>query len=402
MKRKPLIPCFLAVAAALCAEPLSSPTWGFRIDPPAGYELAARDGNDSYSFASPFGAALDLAVYRGKTAGDLAKEIGQKLSNRGETEFFDYNGKKAALIELKFPHSRARGAPLITGWALVLELDAKQNNGARPAANQKPVLAALSYGEAGQADQLHLSILDSICGGDGDRFTPGPVTSFVWPRGEWEEKPLALDAGRALFRAGDAEAAQAVVDREFAVLRLYTNSPLWQEAWTRFYRAVYRDSFDRLKSAAFVLERGWVNGERSGGGTGENRLETRERQERLIGEKALAWIQSFSYERDLMGSDFVNLISAAREGRGDCDSRAMLWAVILEQADISAAIMVSREYGHAMGLALIEGAGARFPLMDADGKQRRWLVAETTAAVELGMIGEKVNETDKWLGILFE
>ncbi|MDR2182010.1 MAG: hypothetical protein LBN92_04945 [Treponema sp.] len=399
MKRKPLTLCFLAVAAALCAEPLSSPSWGFRIDPPAGYELAAREGNERYSFASPFGTALDLAVYRGTTVADLAGEIGRRLSNRGETEFFGYNGKKAALIELVLP-PRSRGASPLRGWALVLELDSV-SGGVKPEPNQKPVLAALSYGEAEQADQIHLSILDSICGSGGDRFTPGPVTSFVWPRGEWEEKPLALGAGKALFRAGDAEAAQAVVDREFAVLRLYADSPLWQEAWTRFYRAVYRDSFDRLKSAAFVLERGWAN--RSGGeAAGENRLETREREARLIGEKALAWIQSFRYERDLMGSDFVNLVTAAREGRGDCDSRAMLWAIILEQADISAAIMVSREYGHAMGLALIEGAGARFPLADADGVQRRWLVAETTAAVDLGMIGENVSETAKWLGILFE
>jgi hypothetical protein len=178
--------------------------------------------------------------------------------------------------------------------------------------------------------------------------------------------------------AVDPEAAQALVDREFALLRLQAATPHWQEAWKRFYRAIYRDSFDRLADAAFTLERSW-------------RGEPRE-----FAEKALGWVQSFHYERDLMGSDFVNLVSAALEGRGDCDSRAMLWAVILEQANIPAAIMVSREYGHAMGLADLEGPGARFEMGGIS-----WLAAETTAPVALGLIDRDTAGSDHWLGISF-
>ncbi|MDR1373631.1 MAG: hypothetical protein LBJ24_01530, partial [Treponema sp.] len=69
----------------------------------------------------------------------------------------------------------------------------------------------------------------------------------------------------------------------------------------------------------------------------------------------------------------------------------------LDQANIPAAIMVSREYRHAMGLADLAGAGARFEL---GGKQ--WLTAETTAPVSLGLIAESFSITDNWLGILFE
>jgi hypothetical protein len=98
-----------------------------------------------------------------------------------------------------------------------------------------------------------------------------------------------------------------------------------------------------------------------------------------------------------MGSDFVNLVSAATEGRGDCDSRALLLAILLEQANIPGAIMVSREYSHAMGLADIAGPGARF---SAGGK--RWLVAETTAAVKIGLIGKGSADPAKWLGVIFE
>jgi hypothetical protein len=75
----------------------------------------------------------------------------------------------------------------------------------------------------------------------------------------------------------------------------------------------------------------------------------------------------------------------------------MLWAIVVRQAGIPSAIMVSRYYGHAMGLAELPGPGARFPV---DGQ--RLLVAETTANVPIGLIGETVSEIEHWLGILFE
>jgi hypothetical protein len=75
----------------------------------------------------------------------------------------------------------------------------------------------------------------------------------------------------------------------------------------------------------------------------------------------------------------------------------MLWALILGQANINAGIMVSRDYGHAMGIAELEGPGARFPFMN-----KQFMVAETTAKVDLGLIGQNVSEIAKWLGVSFE
>jgi len=119
--------------------------------------------------------------------------------------------------------------------------------------------------------------------------------------------------------------------------------------------------------------------------------------ERAFAQRALVFVQGFYYERDFEGSDFINLVTAVTEGRGDCDSRAMLWAVILAQANIPSAIMVSRQYSHAMGLADIPGAGARF---EAGGV--RWLVAETTSNVDIGLIAAHKSTIDHWLGVLFE
>jgi hypothetical protein len=59
--------------------------------------------------------------------------------------------------------------------------------------------------------------------------------------------------------------------------------------------------------------------------------------------------------------------------------------------------MVSPDYGHAMGIADLEGPGARLPLGD-----RGYLVAETMTGVELGLIARDLSDPARWLGILFE
>jgi len=75
----------------------------------------------------------------------------------------------------------------------------------------------------------------------------------------------------------------------------------------------------------------------------------------------------------------------------------MLWAIILNQANIPSAMMVSRPHSHAMGLADLPGAGARFEL-----EGQKLLVAETTAKVSIGLIGENVSDIESWLGIPFD
>jgi hypothetical protein len=416
------IPIFVLAKAQ--AEPLYSPTWGFHIDLPEGYEFSGGDGKNQFSFRSRLGTSFDIAVYTGKPSVEaLAEEVERKLSGRGERNAYDYNGKKAVLSQLSFPDPQKRGSSL-SGWAFYVELKTPETN-----AGIAPVLFAFAYGSQDDTFQsLHLSALDSIAAAEEDKLLPGPVTDFSYPAGSWKRHPLAGTGKEAWFREGDAEAAQALVDREFAVLRRYVDSPLWREAWKRFYRAIYRDSFDRLKDAAFILERTWAVEAPAGTAAGnpaglsaanpaaqvtgglsaasppeipaEDALGSRSDEARAFAQKALDWVQGFSYERDLMGSDFVNLVSAVQDGRGDCDSRAMLWAIILEQAAVPSAIMVSREFAHAMGLADLEGEGARFPFKEGD-REYKWLVAETTARVGIGRIGENVSEITKWLGIVF-
>ncbi|GHT56554.1 hypothetical protein FACS1894109_05880 [Spirochaetia bacterium] len=401
---------FIALPLSLFGEPLYSEVWGFALDLPEGYEYTGGDMKDRFSFRTGDGAAFDLVVYPGtyQSVEELAKDAAQRIGNQGKIDFFDYRTRKAAMMELKF----AEGGPasgnsrqavnMREGWGLCVELEPKSGGGSAGksggrgnARGTAPLLLALAYGPAGKADleALHLSALDSIAPSAAEQHYCGPVTEFTWPRGELKKVslegsisgPLGIEA---LIAENDAEAAQALVDREFALLRRYERSPLWKEAWARFYRAIYRDSWERIADACFQLERGWaVRALHEGTALTETALAA----------KALEFVQGFSYERDLMGSDFVNLVSAVSEGRGDCDSRALLWAVILSQADIPASIMVSKDYSHAMGLTDIPGIGARF---EFEGK--KWLVAETTTPVTIGLIRQDISRKDHWLGISFE
>ena len=393
---------FLAVFFAFICSfafsyPLYSPTWGFRIDLPEGYEFSGGDKKDRFSFESSEGAMFDLIVYYaepGKAAPyanveALAQDVQRRLNNSGDIDSFEYHHKKACILELAFsvPDTRGRPSPM-SGWALCMELGrpgaVQRRNDNRTPAGPPPLLFAMAYGPEGQDALMpfHFSALDSIVPEEADRWYPGPITEYSYPRETRIETPVfGLDINAQIYEE-DAEAAQALVDREFLVLRYYVDSPAWKEAWIRFYRAIYRDSFDRLNDVAFQVER---------------KLNVPSRPDRDFADQALQWVQSFSYERDFSGSDFVNTVSAAVEGRGDCDSRAMLWAVIIKHANIRSAIMVSRNYSHAMGLADLPGPGAHF---EVEGKQ--YLVAETTAKVSIGLIGETVSEVSEWLGIDFE
>ncbi|MDR2965549.1 MAG: hypothetical protein LBU88_07215 [Treponema sp.] len=356
------------------AESMHSPSWGFFLDLPEGYTFTDGDGKNRFSFSGPAGLMFDLVIYdsRYESVQDLVIDINRRISNNGEADFFMYHDKRAAIMELNFDN--------FSGYGLCIEL--AENSSAK-----KPMMAALSYGPSNLEDMdlFHLSALDSIAPSVSERLTPGPIMHYSFPRGSL--KNVTLSGGiSAMIYENDAEASQVLIEREFAVLAAYINTDYWQKAWFRYYRFVFRDSFDRVVNPALALVRAW-------GGTEAKTNEAK----RAFAERALKFVQGFKYERYPDGSDFINLVSAITEERGSCDSHSMLWAIILTCADIRAGIMISRQYSHAMGMADIAGAGARF---DAFGV--RWLVAETTADVDLGLIAQDISDPQHWIGVMFE
>jgi len=365
----------------LYAEQMYSPTWGFFLDIPEGYEYIDGDGKDRFSFLGPSDAMFDIVVYDGTylSMQDLVSDINRRIANSGDADFYNYHGRQAALIELNFGG--------YSGWGLCVELTGGSSIKA-------PMLLALAYGpkDIGELELFHISALDSIAPSFVERYYPGPVIEYSYPRGE--TKTVSLAAGgirspepvRAMIHENDAKAAQVLIEREYLLLQFYLNSNLIQEAWSRYYRLIFRDSYDRITFAASALVQNW-------GGD----IAASDEAKRIFAQRALSFVQGFNYERDMSGSDFVNLVSAITEGRGDCDSRAVLWAIILSHADIRGAIMLSSYFSHAMGLAEIEGSGARF---EAEGT--RWLVAETIANIDIGLIDYEQSDPRYWFAVIFE
>jgi hypothetical protein len=56
---------FLVPAAA---DPIYSPSWGFRMDIPEGYEFTSGDGKTKFAFDSQFGTFLELDVFTDKAS----------------------------------------------------------------------------------------------------------------------------------------------------------------------------------------------------------------------------------------------------------------------------------------------------------------------------------------------
>jgi len=358
------------------AESLSSPTWGFLLDLPEGYQYTGGDGRDRFSFSGPEGLMFDIVVYhdRFNTMEDLVNDVNMRISNKGDADFFMYNGRNAAILKLAFNN--------YDGWGIVTELNSIDNSG------RLPMLLALAYAPVGKKDLelFHLSALDSICPSRAERFYPGIIMEYCYPRGESKNTPLAVRGLSAMIFENDAEAAQVLVEREFTIMQAYLNTPLLRDACIRYYRFIYRDSYDRITNAVSVIANNL------GGYTAVT-----DDQRRVFTQRSLSFVQSFNYERDLSGSDFLNLVTAVTEGRGDCDSRAMLFALICSHANIRSAVMISHQYSHAMGLADLPGAGARF-----DSYETQWLVAETTANIDIGLIAQNQSDPRHWFAILFE
>ncbi|MCL2440735.1 MAG: hypothetical protein FWD14_03265 [Treponema sp.] len=372
MKKLLFLLIFIPVLAL--AEPMYSPTWGFFMDLPEGYEYVDGDARDRFSFAGLEGLRFDLVVYNGQYGSmlELANDVNRRLSNRGDVDFFTYRGKQALLMTLLFGD--------FFGWGLAVELE-------KTPAGSQPVLLALAYSPADRKEMeiFHASALDSISPTAEDLFYPGILTEYGNPRGELKRTPLAINGLTAMIRENDAQASQGFIEREFKVMNAYLNTTYLQAAAIRYYRSIYRDSWDRLFDAASVITHHF-------GG----HLAVTDEQKRVFAERVLSFVQGFRYERDLSGSDFLNLVSLISEGTGSCDNRSMLYTIILAHAGIRAGLMLSHYYSHAMTLVDVTGPGSRVPSHDI-----MWVVAETTTKIDIGYIDSELSDMRYWFAIMF-
>jgi hypothetical protein len=354
---------------------------GAVFDLPSGFTPGEGDGKTRFSFFDPDkGMELDIQIFepgRYGSVGPMAADLLGQIGSKGDTSSFLYQGRGAVIANLNFT---ANGGPR-KGYAVFIAPTVAASATAVPESSYA-LVATAETSRFDSYSELIVSCLDAFSIDRAARRFPGPVSQFLLPLpvAHTETKAVQLPAGSVTLPWSTKEAQDelSVAQREFHVLTMYLKSEtLWVDAWARYYRMVYKESAAQLDD----LTQSFADSLPVNDPTESAR-------------RVLAWVQGFHYERDFSGIDFVPPLTAAFERRGDCDSRAMVMAVILERLGIDCVLMVSREFSHAMLAVDVPGGGQRFRF---NGKA--YLVAETTARVGIGMIDSSQADFSKWLGV---
>lgn len=384
MKRKRFHHFLYAVLLSFCfvyplpAELLTDPASGYTIDLPEGFRLVTSRAGSRFIYQHtliPVG--LQVALYPYQQFGTVeaaAEHITSQLHAQKKAIRFLLQGNPALAANLQFTQHNQKQA----GWLLAV-----------PLAEQRGWLVILSTTQEEKAreyEPMMISSLDAVFIGRQSFFEPGPMIQAVYPQEGKVKKEIDFNGNPIpiYFDRSDSEANQAVIDREFALLTRYLDSPLQEKAWKRYYRMIYRDSISRCRHLALMLEKELI--EVSSSGT----LPPAE----TVAATILEWMQRFTYTRDENGADFLNIPAVCTDRSGDCDSRALLLAALLQHFNIDSILMVSPTRKHAVAAVDCTGDGARFK-----HGRKRYLIAETTAKVPLGQIAQDMADPSLWFAV---
>ncbi len=366
------------------AEKITDRDFDFSLDIPEGVEIAdyTQDGM-SYVFSHPnIPVTLVMKISeeaQAKNAAEVLKKNLNKLSAKGETDSFVWNGSSCGISSFTMTLDDN-----YFGWSVAAPLKIK---GA--------YVVLLCYAPQSQkgCEQFIISTVNSLCINSDYLNTPGIITSYAFP--PEGRKAVSLKIGgkeiKTSIDKSDEEAAKFVIDLEYAVLTLYASHKMWKEAWQRYYKMIYRDNAGRLEQAAADIYNALY----------PELKETKPQDADIkYAQALLSWVQTFGYQRatNKNESDFTSL-PAALIGKGnDCDSRSMLISALLNYTGIDTALLISRDYSHAMVVTDIPAPGQTFTMENG----REYLMGETTAKVTWGMIAQDHADRTKWIAVSFD
>jgi hypothetical protein len=377
--------CLLFSVIPLAAEIVTDTVFGWSLDLPEGFRVDDHtDDNMSYLFSHDrMPVSLAIKLYEKGTYNSAEEALSgtvKKLpSGTCEKTLFTWRNTDCALGTF----SMTIGQKKYAGWTEAVTLSAK-----------KAQLVLLCYADTQiekDCEQFIMSVLNSLTIDRGSSFEPGIVVSYAFPPTEKQNLILTIN-GRKIetqIDKDDIEAADFVVNCEYTVLSLYANNEKWQQAWQRYYRLIFRDSFGRLKKVSFDINSALAEDAR--------KLNPQQPDEGMA-QLLLTWSQGFTYEREKDKADFTSL-PAILIGKGsDCDSRSLLLCTLLENMGIKTALFVSREYSHA-----VFGADVKSFSTDENAHMTAgntdFLLGETTAHINMGLIAQDMKDTDKWIPV---
>ena len=365
------------------AEPITDRDFGFSLDVPEGFEISDyTDDGMSYVFSHPnIPVTLIMKItadQNAKTAKDVLKSNLNKLNAKGDTDSFTWSGQICGISNFSMMIDAS-----YTGWAVTAPV---KING------YYVLLLCYAPTDKPGCEQFIISTLNSLCIDDECRNMPGIITSYAFP--SEGRKAISLKIGGKQIKTSldksDLEAAKFTVDLEYAVLNLYANHKMWKEAWQRYYRMIYRDNAGRIEQAASDIYNALYP---------ELKMKYHDDADIKYAQELLTWVQNFSYQRASTKneSDFTSLPVVLNGTGNDCDSRSMLISALLNYTGIDTAILISREYSHAVVVTDIPAPGQTFTMENG----REYLIGETTAHVTWGMISQDHADRTKWIPVSF-
>ncbi len=380
----------------LGAEALGSPTWGYSLDLPEDFVLSNREGNTRYLFQHSIQPVdLQIAIYKkGEFSNPTktAQHIFSQLKMKHKDLPFIWHNKDAflSMIEFEYAPSEKYKKKKLAGWVLVIELP-----------DEKGQLAMLTYTDADKAkkcEPLMISSLDMVYTDVNSYFTPGPVTTALYPK-KGEKTAQYNFAGKQIpfkYDVSDAEANKSVVDREFELLTIYLNRDSVFDAWKRYYRAIFRDAWSRILPFSLAIQ---MNFPELMDEEGINYEKTAD----LI----LRYVQSFKYVRDRKGSDFTNLPYAALAKEGDCDARSLLMVLMLKQMNIDAILLISPNKHHSVAAVDCASEGKTKEFFESSNDSyfphigKYYIMGETTTHTALGTLDARLKGDTEWFVVDF-
>lgn len=347
------------------------------INVPEGWYVL-ENSEDKVTFADPTDSAyFQLKRYPGNrfsSSSEIYSYISRELDSSGEGESFLFEAKDSYFASITFESSGF----YYKGYLVCIEGEFED-------------VVLLAFSDEVSYDLTHdflLSSIDSFSLNESGLKNPGPVSQFYypWPGRDKTINYLTMDAKKipVSFDTKEIDAAGILIEREARILIQYTNSRLSDSAWARYYKLIYRDNFNRLRRIARIAASEIADDFES--------FSAFERSSML-----LSWIQEFEYIRTGTLSDFMGPVDTVFAAAGDCDSRSLLYVMLLEYNGIDSILMVSSEYSHSLTGVAVKGSGAHY---NYEGSE--YLIAETTDNVSIGLIDRAMADPEKWMGIKFK
>ena len=377
----------------VCAEDIYNETHYWAQNLTETWELLDHD-ETIVSFTDMYGSAVyQIIVFdsaRNDDAALLTQSIGSSLGGETEAIPFFFNGHGAALGEAHW----TAGGNEVHGYIVSID-DRPQLAEARHYPYDYVLIA---FSLASEFDVYHdflMSNLDGFAPLTDEYQSPGVLSQFIRATGGNTLRPFATlqTEGKAGERGSDEtleklvlpephnadiEAAYAIIQRESRILNQFTEAPpeIQAAAWRRFYQMLYKDSWHDMRSTTEAIA---------------SRLSGMEKA--TYPAEILSWLQDFAYSRSGTLSDLEPAQVCIANKSGDCDSLGLAYMAILDHLGIDSILMISPKHAHSLVGVNTAGAGARFPFMGT-----RWLIAELTADVPIGMIAQEQADPADWMG----